>query len=73
VLQTSESFDVCNDALVFRSGSEIMGFAPMRIEIQEDAGAPVSVPVYAAILIIWTGLLAWRLRNKGSRRGRGFI
>lgn len=72
ILETSDNPDICNDALVFRNGEEIMGFAPMRIELNDDSGGPVSLPVYLLLLLIWTVLLLWRIRNKGERR-RGFV
>jgi hypothetical protein len=73
VLETSNQVDICNDALVFTSDDEIMGFAPMRIEITESGEGPISVPVYVIVLVIWSALLGWRLRNRNSRRRRGFI
>ncbi|MFB6099740.1 MAG: NEW3 domain-containing protein [Candidatus Nanohalobium sp.] len=72
-LKTSESQDVCNDALVFTSNGDVLGFAPMRIELEKPSNNILSVSVYLLLLLVWTAALIWRLKTRGKKTRDRFI
>lgn len=66
-IQTANTDQVCNDALVLEKDGEVLGFTPMRVELTRTADSIVSVPVYLVILALWSALLVYRVRKSGRK------
>lgn len=64
-IQTANTDQVCNDALVLEKDGEVLGFTPMRVELTRTADSIVSVPVYLLVLAFWSALLIYRVRKSG--------
>lgn len=64
---TTDQERVCNSVVVFSHEEDILGYNPMRIEVEDEDEEDIEIPYYIIITVLWSSVLAYRVIKNGRR------